>query len=220
MRVMTPTHRVKDPADAALPCSSEARSPQGTGPFVLSFNLAPRLPRGERSPDHRSLTNSTERSAGIQPALRSPLAGAEARPRLPCPISGVPTHKHRPARCACALGRPPVACSDAPLVCANQPRRVWTQPRWFLPRWTSGEVPGPSNQRGGFNSRTGYHSSTQARRRTHASRGANRPQRLGGVGTRYRQPFQSGRSSPRESICFGSRGLHVQVVPLGPFMSP
>lgn len=146
-------------------------------------------------------------------ARRSRLAGAEVRPRLPCPISGVPTHKHRPARCACALGRPPVACSDASLACASQPRRVWTQPRWSFiaslaqrsestglrsrglrpdtgcacaqpvpaegrplceraackvdvqvvheaptttPRWTSGEVLGPSSRRGGFNSRTGY----------------------------------------------------------------
>jgi hypothetical protein len=34
--------------------------------------------------------------------------------------------------------------------------------------------------------------STEALRRAHASRGANRPQRLGGVGTRYRQPSHPG----------------------------
>lgn len=43
VRLMTPTHREKVPADAALPRSSEARFPQGTGPFVflLLFNPTP-----------------------------------------------------------------------------------------------------------------------------------------------------------------------------------
>jgi hypothetical protein len=36
VRLMTPTYRVKDPADADfLPRSFEARSPQGTGPFAF-----------------------------------------------------------------------------------------------------------------------------------------------------------------------------------------
>ena len=41
--VMTTTHREKVPADAALPRSSEARYPQGTGPFAFPlFNRTPR----------------------------------------------------------------------------------------------------------------------------------------------------------------------------------
>ena len=86
----------------------------------------------------------------------------------------------------------------------------------FLSRWTSGEVLGPSSRRGGFDSRTGYQ--TKACRRALASTGANRPQRLGGVGTRHRQPLSAstvcGASGKR--ICFGSRGLQVRVLLHGP----
>lgn len=57
---------------------------------MFCLSTSPRGRRGcERSPDHRSLTNSIERSAGVQPALRSQLAGTEvstsaALPHLGC----------------------------------------------------------------------------------------------------------------------------------------
>ena len=86
----------------------------------------------------------------------------------------------------------------------------------FLSRWTSGEVLCPSSRRGGFGSRTGYQ--TQACRRALASTGENRPQGLGGVGTRHRQPLGAGPvcgvSGKRN--CFGSRGLQVRVLLHGP----
>lgn len=132
---MTSTYRVKGPARTPhLPRSFEARFPQGTGPLFFRGPAAPSAgaaPAPLRSRSARSFTNCSECSAGLWPAPHSEeAAGAGARSRLPCPISGVPTHKHRPARCACALGRPPVACSDASPACAGRPRRVWTQPRW------------------------------------------------------------------------------------------
>lgn len=134
VRVMTTTYRVKDPADAALPCSFEARSPQGTGPFAFStagnarrrpiFGLPWCLAPG-------TLFNNSHRvRCRPTPATHSHQGRRRVRPAA-CPISGVPTHKHRPVRCACALGRPPVACSDASPACAGRPRRVWTQPRWI-----------------------------------------------------------------------------------------
>ena len=81
-----------------------------------------------------------------------------------------------------------------------------------MPRWTSGEVLGPSRRRGGFDSRTGYHCLPEALRRAHASMGANRPQRLGGVGTRHRQPFEVAiAQSGRAPVCrTGCRGIEAR----------
>lgn len=97
-------------------------------------------------------------------------------------------------------------------------RLLHEAPFFILSRWTSGEVLGPSSRRGGFNSRTGCQ--TKACRRALASTGANRPQRLGGVGTRHRQPLRAstvcGASGKRN--CFGSRGLQVRVLLHGPGM--
>lgn len=144
VRVMTSTYRVKDPADAALPRSFEARFPQGTGPFCFP-RFIPHLRWGcsiAAVLAQRPLFHNLHRvCAGLPPAMRSHTGRGHASCAVACPISGVPTHKHRPVRCACALGRPPVACSDAPLACASQPRRVWTQPRWHffhvsLAQWT------------------------------------------------------------------------------------
>lgn len=133
---MTPTYRVKAPARRQP--STLIRGPvscQGTGPFAFSAvqpHPAPGLPRRRcvRAVPALSQLASSARRPHRRGAQK--LAGTGARPRPPCPISGVPTHKHRPARCACALGRPPVACSDASPACAGRPRRVWTQPRWQL----------------------------------------------------------------------------------------
>lgn len=181
-----------------------------------------------------SFTTRIDCAPAPRPAPHSTLAGAEARPRRPCPISGVPTHKHRPARCACALGRPPVACSDPPLACAGRTRRVWTQPRWpliaSLAQWSRA----PVYEAGGwtFESSMRHHlqrpvglpvrssalqaeeaGSTPARGTTQkpssSSRfdGANRPQRLGGVGTRHRQPFHHpGVAQPGRATALGAEG--------------
>jgi len=171
---MTPTNRVKVPA-RRRPSTLISRPGLRKEPGLLFFRRSTGHSDGvaslpPRTRGARSFTTCIEcPPIHVGVALKK-LAGAEARPRPPCPISGVPTHKHRPARCACALGRPPVACSDASLACAGQPRRVWTQPRWF----------------------------NEARRRTHAPTGANRPQRLGGVGTRHRHPFNRGEHHEEE----------------------
>lgn len=149
VRLMTPTYRVKDPADADLPRSFEARSP-AKEPGLLFFPLFKRTQRrgclDAAAPAQRPLINNLHRvPRWLRPAQRSQTAGAKTQSRQPCPISGVPTHKHWSTRCACALGRPPVACSDASLACASQSRRVWTQPRWSfsfasLAQWSRAPV--------------------------------------------------------------------------------
>jgi hypothetical protein len=147
--VMTPTHREKVPASAALPRSSEARYPQGSGPFVL-FS-PPRLPR---------------RRCVIRAALAlSRPASSAGRPHRP----GAHTGRHRGSS---SVALPHLGCAHAqasagPMcmcaraaACRVQRRtsglrrsdasRVDTAEMASLPRWTSGEVLGPSRRRGGF----------------------------------------------------------------------
>ena len=186
-----------------------------------------------------SFTTRIDCAPAPRPAPHSTLAGAEARPRRPCPISGVPTHKHRPARCACALGRPPVACSDASLACAGRTRRVWTQPRWPViaslaqwnqsaglrsrmsdvqfvheappttPRWTSGEVLGPSSRRGGFDSRTGYQLFTRSPSSSSRFEGCKPAATIGrrrNPSPTTFSPFHPGVAQPGRATALGAEG--------------
>lgn len=88
VRVMTPTHRVKGPARRRLPRSFEARSPQGTGPFVFSFNPTPRRGRPDAAASaQRPLFHNLHRVQRwlLDRQCAQTPAGAEARPRWPAP---------------------------------------------------------------------------------------------------------------------------------------
>lgn len=79
---MTPTYRVKDPADADLPRSFEARSP-AKEPGLLFFP-PPGLPRRRCTRSACSFTTRIERVPNPL-AMRSPLAGTETSLGCPAP---------------------------------------------------------------------------------------------------------------------------------------
>jgi hypothetical protein len=185
--------------------SPEARSPAGTGLFVwllrigsMPFRVCPCTSTG-RPGVHVCRARSAD-GAGMQRSSARSLARGRVRtqPRGHRLVSSVDQSAGLRSR------RPEVRLlHEAPVFIS-------------MSRWTSGEVLGPSSRRGGFDSRTGYQ--TKACRRALASTGANRPQRLGGVGTRHRQPLRASTvcGATGKRICFGSRGVQVRVLLHGP----
>lgn len=138
-------------------------------------------------------------------------------------LSGVPVHKHRPTRCACVpkhvLQTEPACSGPGKPTC---PGRVRTQPRGHRLVSSVEQSAGLRSRRPevrllheapdfcpvGLPARSSAlhaeevgstptrDASPEACRRALASTGANRPQRLGGVGTRHRQPFRALKESP------------------------
>lgn len=184
---MTPTHRVKAPARRRP--STLIRGPvscQGTGPFVLPPPGLPRRRCARAAPALSQLASIARRLHGWRAFNTGRRRGSSsaALPHLGC------AHAQASAGLVCMCARAAACRVQRRVTGLRRPvaSRVDTAEMALLPRWTSGEVLGPSSRRGGFDSRTGYQLFTEAPRRAHASRGANRPQRLGGVGTRHRQP--------------------------------
>ena len=127
--VMTRKHREKVQASAALPRSSEARYPQGTGPSAFP---PPGLPRRRCAKCSAcSFTTCIEcpptPSAGHSKTGRHRGSSSAALPHLGC------AHAQASAGPVCMCARA-AACRVQRCTSGlrNQPRRVWTQPRWSI----------------------------------------------------------------------------------------